>query len=228
MERIKTGIPGLDELIEGGFPPKSTILVAGTCGSGKTIFCSQFLYVGATQYGENGVYVSLEESAESIKNNASRFGFDLGKLENEGKLRFVSYEPKFRDITEIMREITSSVSEVNAKRVCVDSLAGLGLYLETLYGIRRSIADLTMMLKNLGCTSILTTEIPPGSQGLSRFNVEEFVVDGVIVLNYVKRERIFERSVVIWKLRGSNHSRKVHPFEITERGIVVFPKEEVM
>ncbi|MGQ4872254.1 MAG: ATPase domain-containing protein, partial [Candidatus Thorarchaeota archaeon] len=93
IERVKTGIPGLDELIEGGFPKGDTILVAGKAGTGKSILATQFLYRGAVDYGEPGVLVTLEEPPRLIKRNMMRFGMDLEKLEREGMLAIVDLSP---------------------------------------------------------------------------------------------------------------------------------------
>jgi len=225
VERVKTGIPGLDELINGGIPSGSTILLSGTSGAGKTIFCSQFIYNGAKSFNEPGVYLSVEEPIENIRRNMKLFGIDFEPLEKKGKIKLVTFDPLAEDLIETLR---SAISSINAKRVCVDSLVGWSLVLEKPRDIRRGLINLRMTLKSFNCTSILTTEIPAGDTGISRFKVEEFIVDGVIVLNYIKRDRVFERSVMIWKMRGTSHSKKIHPFEITEKGIVIYPEEEVI
>lgn len=224
-ERVKTGIPGLDELLKGGIPRGSTVLLSGTAGAGKTIFCSQFIYEGIKTFNEPGLYVSVEEPVENIKKNMKSFGIDFDPWEEKGMIKLVTFDPLGQDLIETIR---SNVATVKAKRVCIDSLVGWSILLEKPKTIRRRLLNLRMVLKELGCTSIVTTEIPVGKPGISRFNLEEFIVDGVIILNYTKKDKVFERSVVIWKMRGTDHSRKIHPFEITEKGIVVYPTEEVI
>lgn len=225
MERIKSGIPGLDELTGGGFLPGSTVLISGTTGAGKTLFCSQFLYEGVKRYNEPGVYLTFEESPESIIKNMKNFGFDFQELIDAKKVSFILYDVRMPDVLE---ELRSAINKIEAKRVCVDSIATWGLYIGEPSIIRRRILEFLSQIKATGCTTLLTTEIPIGSGGISRFGVEEFLVDCVIVLNYLRKLKAFERSIVVWKYRGSQHSDKVHPVKITNKGIVIFPKEVVI
>jgi KaiC/GvpD/RAD55 family RecA-like ATPase len=125
-------------------------------------------------------------------------------------------------------ELYSAINKINAKRVVIDSLATYGLYIGEVGVVRRRLLELITQLKTTGCTTLLITEIPPGSSGISRFGVEEFLADCVIVLNYLRRHGVFERSIMIWKYRGSEHSSKVHPLRITDKGIIIFPKEEII
>ncbi|MFW9944179.1 MAG: ATPase domain-containing protein, partial [Candidatus Sifarchaeia archaeon] len=100
IERVNTGIPGLDDLIEGGFPRGDIILVAGRAGTGKSILVNQFLYKGVTEYGEPGVLVTLEEPPHLIRRNMMRFGMDLAALEKEGKLSIVDLSPS-KEVTPV-------------------------------------------------------------------------------------------------------------------------------
>ncbi|MDI6806398.1 MAG: ATPase domain-containing protein [Candidatus Aenigmarchaeota archaeon] len=225
MKRVKSGIPGLDELIEGGFLPTSTVLISGTAGAGKTLFCSQFIYNGAKKYNEPGVYLTFEETPESIITNMKRFGCDFQKLIDEKKVSFLLYDIRMPDVFD---EVYSAINKVKAKRVCIDSIATWGLYVGELGLIRRRILEFLSRIRATECTTLLTTEIPSGSSGISRFGVEEFLSDCVIILNYLRKRGAFERSVIVWKYRGSEHSYKVHPFKITNKGIAIFPKEEVI
>lgn len=223
MERIATGIPGLDELIEGGFPKGSVILLSGTCGTGKTLTSIQFLWHGI-QNGENGVYISFEEPVEQVKESVKEFGWDLEKAEKEGKLIMMRYDPfHVEDIIDI---ILSSVRKVNAKRLVIDSISALGMYIRDPTEVRRSIYTLVSNIYKLGCTTVLTSEILPDQLELSRFGVEEFLADGVIVYYYTRVNTYFARAITIWKMRYTNHSQRIHPYKITEKGIVVFPHEE--
>ena len=223
MVKVPIGISGIDELIDGGLNPGSLILLTGTTGTGKTIFSLQYLYNGAKN-GEAGVYVSFEEPIENIKENAKKLGFDFSKFEKEGKVLFVRFDPFHAE--DIYDLVESNVKKIGAKRVIIDSISALGLYVRDSSEIRRTIFNISLLLRKLDCTSIIISEILPLQNSLSRFGVEEFVSDGIIVLYYLRSESQFARSLTIWKMRGSKHSQKLHPYSITDRGVIVYPKEE--
>ena len=221
MERTKTGVPGLDDLIGGGIPEKDLILLSGVCGAGKTIFGLQFLCSHADK--EPGIYVSFEEELPQLKSTAAMFKYDVEKLEKAGKLRFLKYDPfKIEDIIEV---VENNIRNMKAKRVVIDSISSLGIYVKDKADLRRMILQLSNMLRKNNCTSILISEILTGRESLSRFQVEEFVSDGVILLHNILAVGEYRRGVSIWKMRGTEHSRKVHPYKITNRGIVVYPSD---
>lgn len=222
-ERISSGIPGLDDLIKGGFPKHSLTLLTGTAGTGKTIAATQFIYEGAFKFNEPGVYISFEEPIENIKENAKAFGWDIEKLEKEKKIIFLRYDPfHIEDVYEL---IESSIRRINAQRVVIDSISALGLYIRDAPELRRMIFNIGILLRKLGCTTILTSEILPTQRELSRFGVEEFIADGVIVFYYLKTDSKFSRSLTVWKMRGTEHSQTICPYKITSKGITVFSKE---
>jgi KaiC/GvpD/RAD55 family RecA-like ATPase len=226
QERTKTGVPGLDEITGGGLIAKNLVLLTGTAGTGKTTISTQFLYEGAKKYGENGVYVTFEEPIESIKSSSSNHGMDFTKLEEEGKIIFVKYDPfHIEDIYEL---IETNIKKIDAKRVVIDSISALGLYVKETSEIRRMIFNISFLLRRLNCSSILISEIPPNQSSLSRFGVEEFVTDNVIVLYYSRTGSQFARAITVWKMRGSAHSSKLHPYKITEKGVVIYPKEDAI
>lgn len=225
-EKLKTGIPGLDEIIDGGIPPKSLVLLTGTAGTGKTILSSQFVYNGLKDFNHSAVYVSFEEPLESIKDNCLSFGWDFSEYEKKEKVVFVRYDPfHVEDIYEL---IETNVKKLNAQRVVIDSISALGLYVRDAPEIRRMIFNISFLLRKLNCTTILISEILPNQEALSRFGVEEFVTDGVLVLNYNRVGSQYARSITIWKMRNSMHSNKIHPYRITDKGIIVYPKEEAI
>jgi len=222
-KRIKIGITGIDEIIGGGLIPNSLYLLTGTTGTGKTIACSQFIFNGAIN-NEPGLYITFEEPTENIKTNLLKLGMDFDKLEKENKILFVRYDPsRVEDITEL---IESNIRKINAKRVVIDSISSMGLYIKDESELRRLILNISNLLRKLGCTTIMVSEIPPSQNTLSRYGVEEFVSDGIIILYYLRTESQYSRSITVWKMRGSKHSNKLHPYEITDKGIVVYPKEE--
>jgi KaiC/GvpD/RAD55 family RecA-like ATPase len=224
VERVKTGISGLDEIIMGGIPRYHQALITGTAGTGKTTFCSQFMYNGVKRFNESGVYLSFEEPAESIAENAKAFGWDFKALEKSGKFSFIRYDPyHIEDVFDILE---STIRQVKATRVVVDSVSALGLHIKDEAELRRMIFNLSIILRKLKCTSLLVSEIVHGKPGLSRYGVEEFVADAVVVLYYERLQSTFSRAVQIWKVRGSSHSQKLHPYKIDTNGVTVYPKEE--
>ncbi|MEM5790859.1 MAG: ATPase domain-containing protein [Candidatus Aenigmatarchaeota archaeon] len=221
--RIETGIPGLDKLIQGGFIEGSTILLCGGTGTGKTIFSCQFIWHGLEK-GENGVYLTLEEDKENIIKCAQDFGWDFKKYINQKKLIVESIFPS--SLEEIKDTIRELIRRVDAKRFVLDSLsvATMGWKeSESMPIIRRGVFELARTLKDLHVTSILISEIPEGKiNKLSRLGVEEFVVDGIIRLHYL--ELVIgnvPRSLIIRKMRRTKHETDIFPFEITEKGIIV-------
>ncbi len=227
MNRIKSGIPGLDELIEGGFPEASSILVSGPAGTGKSICCMEFLYNGAKDYGDAGVYITMEEGPHNIWWNVQRFKWDLVSLERENKLKIYKFEPtqELLDNPEAQVErIIAKAKSTNAKRLVVDSVTAFAFWLKDIRQIRYAIYTLIDELRKLDCTTLLTCETPGGKNAISRFGVEEFLTDGVMQLFFSPPNRAF----FVRKMRGTNHSKKIHPLTINDDGLSIDPKEEIL
>ncbi|WP_319506414.1 ATPase domain-containing protein [uncultured Methanolobus sp.] len=238
--RVKTGIPGFDELCGGGLIRDRTYLISGTSGAGKTNFSIQFIYNGITKYGENGIIVATEERPEQIRENVLKLGWDLQALEDENKLviidacstkigipsqeKYVDVRPF--DIRSMMDQIIATQEEINAKRALIDSTTSISFYLQDPAKIRIELLKLSTTLEVIGLTSMLTCELIDESKP-SRFGVENFVTDGTIVLYYKRHENVRMRSMEIYKMRGSDHSKKIHPYDITPEGFVIHPHEEV-
>jgi KaiC/GvpD/RAD55 family RecA-like ATPase len=226
MLRTKTGIPGMDELVEGGFPESASILVSGGAGSGKSIFCLQYLYAGAKLYGEPGLYVTLEESTQNIWWITQRFKWDLLPLEREGKIKLFKFEPSpdfAEHVEDNLATIVSKVREMGAKRLVVDSITALSFWLEP-QQMRSAVYRLIEGLRKAGCTTLLTCETLGSKSSVSRFGFEDFLADGVVQLFFMPPNR----SLFIRKMRATNQSKGIHPFEITEQGVIVNAKEQVM
>ncbi len=223
-ERVKSGIPGLDKIIGGGIPSGQVMLLTGTAGTGKTTLCSQFIYSGIKNHKENGVYLSLEDPVNLIKQHSKAHGWDLEPYEKAGRFAFIKYDPYH--IEDILEMLESSIREVKARRVVVDSVSALGLHIKDSAELRRMIFGLSLVLRRLGCTSILCSEMVHGKPGISRYGVEEFVADSVVVLYYKRVQSTFNRAIQVWKVAGSSHSDKLHPYIISKKGIAVSPDEE--
>ncbi len=224
MERVKTGIPGLDEITHGGIPAGETVLVSGTAGTGKTILASQYVYMGAKKYKEPSVYLSLEETPDSIRQNALNFGWDFGPLEKKESISFVKYDPYHVD--DVINNLEGKIREISARRVVIDTISALGLYMREESDYRRMLFNLSQILEKVKCTTLILSETVPGSQNISRHGVAEFVADGIIVLYYSRVKSSFSRAIQIWKMRGTGHSEKLHPYKITDKGFELDPKGE--
>lgn len=224
-KRVKTGVEGFDELIEGGIPAKSVVLLTGTCGTGKSIFAMNYIIEGALN-GENGVYISLQESMEETINQMKYFNWPIDKLVEEGKMLIV--QPELYNFDALLTTIEDAIDKIDAKRLVIDSISIIGMYFEDPFKIRKSLLELAQMLKKLGCTTLAVSEVGEDKSELSPFGVEEFVVDGVIVMYFLKKGSIFVRAIATRKMRSTHHSIKIHPIEIRRAGgIIVYPSEEV-
>ncbi|MEM4748131.1 MAG: ATPase domain-containing protein [Archaeoglobaceae archaeon] len=243
LERVPTGIPGFDELCEGGLLRNRSYLVSGPSGSGKTVFAMQFLVNGIEMFDEPGIFVATEERPQHLREHFISFGWDLEKYEDENMLaildatstkigipsdeKYVDVRPL--DIRSLLDRIITIQDEIEAKRAAIDSTTSIGFIIGDPSKFRIELLKISTTMEILGLTSILTCEvIENGPDKISRFGVENFVVEGTIVLYYNRVENTRVRSLEIFKMRGTNHSKKIHPFEITNKGIVVYSKEELL
>lgn len=211
--RVSTGLPKLDLMLGGGYTPGSCTLISGEAGSGKTIFGAQFLQEGIKKQ-ESVLYITLEETPKEIINDVATFGWDFSNL-------LVSIEmvdpSNVQEIEEIIRK---KIVENNAKRVVIDSLTLIGSFLPDLASIRRKFFKIKKTLKDLKVTSLLISEVEEGGTGISRFGVEEFIVDGVIILRVgVDVVGGSPRSILVRKMKRTSHDLDFHPIEIGKTGI---------
>lgn len=218
MKRISSGIKGLDDLIGGGIPEKDLVLLSGVSGAGKTVFGLQFLMSAAKT--EPGIFVSFEQDISQLRIISEHFGWPVEKLEKENKFRLLRYDP-FR-LEDILEVIENNIREINAKRIVIDSISSLGIYINDAGELRRMILLISNLMRKNSCTSLLISEVT--GDGLSRFGVEEYLTDGVINLSNKFVDGEYRRALTVWKMRLTNHSRKVHSYEITDSGISVSSK----
>lgn len=234
VEKVATDIIGFDEIAHGGIPKGRTTLLAGTSGSGKTIFAMQFL-IGGLKKGEPGVFVTFEETPEDIIRNMKSFGWDLQKWIDEGKFMFVDASPSEDETIEVgefdlgafLARILHAIKKVKAKRVTLDSISALFPRYNDQAIIRRELYRITAQLKEIGVTAILTAErVTEEEDQIARFGVEEFVSDNVVLLhNYldpIRGDR--KRSIEILKFRGTSHETQDTPILVLADGMNVFPR----
>jgi len=225
IERVKTGIVGFDELVNGGFPKGNVILVSGATGCGKSTFGGQFVYNGANMFDEAGVYVTLEEDIDKIIKNFSLYGWNLKKEIEKGRLLFI--QPELYKYDVLLSTIEDAVDKIGATRLVIDSLSLVGMYFKDPFQIRKSLLEFNRTIKRLGCTTLATSEVKEGTGELSTFGVEEFVVDGIVLLYLIKKENLFVRAITVRKMRGTAHSTRIHPLMMGANGLEVYPTEEL-
>ncbi len=237
LERVKTGIPGLDKIIEGGFPKNSLIIVSGSPGSGKSIFCLQYIYYGAKN-NEPGLYITLEEDPKDLKEAGKKMGMDFDKLKNCKIIK----PSEIRDYPDLQKIIEEEIKKLKAKRLVIDSLSSLEALCSTFESvgkgislirlregykvapekraiIRRFLYNFIHHIKSLEVTAILTSEVHNARYSPS--GIAEYVVDGIIKLEYEAVGNIVQRSIFIPKMRKTNIKAGRLGMEIGKGGIKI-------
>ena len=229
LPKSPTGIAGLDEITGGGLPKGRPTLVAGAAGSGKTLFAMEFLVRGATQYDEPGVFLAFEENAEELAQNVASLGFDLHDLARKKKL-IVDYirverseieEAGEYDLEGLFIRLGYAIDSIGAKRVALDTIEVLFGALPNQGILRAELHRLFRWLKDKGVSAVVTGERGEGT--ITRFGLEEYVADCVIVLDHRVNEQVSTRRLRIVKYRGSLHGTNEYPFLIGKTGISVLP-----
>jgi circadian clock protein KaiC len=229
LEKSPTGIRGLDEITEGGLPQGRPTLVCGGAGSGKTLLSMQFLAQGAMQFGEPGVFVAFEETADELSKNFASLGIDLKKLTQMNKI-LIDYiyidsseieETGEYDLEGLFIRLGTAIDSIGAKRVVLDTIEVLFSGFKNEAILRSELRRLFRYLKSKGVTAIVTGE--RGDASLTRFGLEEYVADCVILLDARMEEQIATRRLRIIKYRGSKHGTNEYPFLIEDDGISVLP-----
>ena len=218
VERISTGIEGLDKLIDGGLVQGSATLISGGAGTGKTIFCLQYVWDGL-QKGDNCMYITLEERPEDIIGDAAGFGWDLKKYVDSGKLTIV-YKDPFK-VTDLTTPLIQELKEKNINRVVVDSTSTMGLYFKDSFEVRKQLFKLLTAIKGNHTTALVTAEIVENGNKISRFGVEEFATDGVVVLRSVLMGTESSRTLEVRKMRRTAVVGGTHTFDFKKNGVVV-------
>lgn len=231
VQKIHTLIEGFDDISHGGLPIGRATLVSGTSGTGKTLFAMQFLYNGIMHFNEPGIFITFEESPSDVVANARSFGWDLQRLIDEGYLFILDASPDPEgqevvgnfDLSALIERIHYAIRKYKATRVSIDSITAIFQQYEAASVVRREIFRLVARLKQIGVTTVLTTERLDEYGPVARFGVEEFVSDNVAIVRNVLEGERRRRTIEILKLRGTTHMKGEYPFTITNQGINIFP-----
>ncbi len=228
MQRVRTGIKGLDEMLHGGFLPQTANLVEGAPGTGKTTLGMQFIYSGITLYNEPGIILTFEEFPQQYYHDAEAFGWDFKALEREKRLKVIMTSPEVSklDLEQVGGMIETLANEMGARRILVDSLSHLERLTDDPVELRIIQYSFINALKREGLTAILTKESPALLGAAESEESIAFVVDSYILLRYVEIESAIHKALLVLKLRGSDHAKDIRQFEITPHGIEVQAKFE--
>jgi len=239
---VETGVQGLDDLLNGGFPEGRVILVIGGPGCGKTILATQFLYNGINNYDENGIFVSLDEGKDHFYSEMQNFGWDFMKAEEEKKFSFIdatklsriallreklmveakSLRGKQLQVDKLVEEIQTKIEDINAKRVVLDTLATLFHRFPDPIERRVAVVDLFESLSELKITTIITTEL--GRLTLDReVSIEEYMAHGVILMQTLFSGGATSRALQVVKMRGTKINTNLVPYTIDRTGVEIFP-----
>lgn len=240
--RVSTGISQVDAIIGGGFREGKTYLLSGESGTGKTIFALQYILEGLKN-GEPGVFVSIDEKTKDIIEDAYSLGWDLKPYIQDKRLILLDVTPKFSSLYEersrgilsrntfpplissIINNLAKNIAEIGAKRLVLDPIAPIISQVEHQIDIRNYIRSLVFGIDdNLGVTTLCTSEIPTGTDKLSWYGVEEYIVSGVIILRMERASDRFNRVISIQKMRGTPTDLSLFTYNIQKpRGISVTP-----
>src|SRR5687767_2780752 len=229
LPKARTGIPGLDEITEGGLPRGRPTLICGGPGCGKTLLAAEFLIRGATEFDEPGALITFEETGEELAQNVRSLGFDLDALVDAGKIAIDYIRVERSEIAEtgeydlegLFLRLGLAIDTVGAKRIVLDTIESLFAGFENQAVLRSELRRLFRFLKDRGVTAVITGERGDGS--LTRQGLEEYVSDCVILLDHRVTEQTSTRRLRIVKYRGTTHGTNEYPFIIDDDGFSVLP-----
>lgn len=248
MNRVPTGIDGFDSLVQGGFPENSSQLICGAPGTGKSIFGLQFLYNGAVKYNDNGLYVSIEEDPQKLREQASQFGWGFADLEADGKIKFLRIPIDVAGV-DIVSLVDKESKKIGATRIVVDSLSIIGINaprfmlpilrtrmedknkisasrIEASFFSSREVDQFIYVLLSkinaLGPTVMYIADAPPKDEKyLSRDTVSEFVCDGVVQLKMLEMGNTINRTLEIKKMRNTSITAGINTLAFMDSGIEI-------
>lgn len=223
MEKIKTGIDGLDEMLNGGIPRGHAFTVMGAFGTGKTTFSLQYIWEGLQQ-GESGIFITLEEDKDAMIETGLSYGWDFRQYIEDEQLAVEKLTPADAEATiqKIKSDLPRFINNFDAERIAIDSVSLLNMLAENPQEKRDQLFALSKMIKDTGATALLTAEVKDDNPESSRDGLIEYTADGVILLRYNETDTgEVQLSIQVKKMRRINHSREIKPFVITDHGIDV-------
>ncbi len=223
IERVNTGIDGLDKMLKGGIPKGHVFTTMGSFGTGKTTFALQYLWEGL-QNDEPCIFISLEEDKDQILNTARAYGWDFEPYLNEEKIAIEKLRPEDAEATvsKLKSDLPEFIKSFEAERIALDSVSLLNMMSVKEDKKRNRLFGLCDLVKDTGATTLLTAEVKDDNPDSSREGLVEYVADGVILLRYSETEtQDVQMSVQVIKMRRIEHSREVKPYQITDTGIKV-------
>ena len=227
-ERVSSGVKGLDEMLGGGFPHGHIIVAIGDSGTGKTTLALHYILDGLLK-NEPGIYISIEEEKESIISAARAFGWDLEKYIKDNKLAILKLD--LSDIKTTARRVKSELPAIigsfGAKRIVIDSITLFSMMFDDVIERRIRLFGLNKAIKKAGITALYTAEVNAESQLHSKDGIVEYSADGVISLQQNESEKNIKLIIRVIKMRKIQHDRLYRPYEITGKGILVYPNEMV-
>ncbi|HEX2015749.1 MAG TPA: circadian clock protein KaiC [Solirubrobacteraceae bacterium] len=237
VERLQLGIPGFDQIAEGGIPRGRASLVVGTSGAGKTVFALQALAAGVRLYKQPGVLVTFDETPEDLLRNAQGFGWGLEEAVAEGQVAIIDCAPSHDeeqiqmgdfDFSALLARIMGAVERVHAQRVVMDSVSSLFPQFNDPYAVRRELGRVIRGLRQERLTTLITAERTEEYGPVARFGVEEFVADNVIILRNPLAGEQRRRTIEILKFRGVAHETGEYSYTIEAgTGIRVLPRSAI-
>ncbi|MEM2896794.1 MAG: ATPase domain-containing protein [Candidatus Bathyarchaeia archaeon] len=243
-DRIPTGIPGLDEMLDGGFPSGRVVLILGEPGTGKTILSAQFIADGILRFNESGVFISMDEAKHHFYKEMSKFGWNFYEFEKQKKFIFLHAAPvrhlpeevsigklsigrKDFSILSLIESMNTYVEVIDAKRIIVDPISALLFQYPDVNERRSAVLDLIEAIMKTGTTCLLTFELR--SSGPSRtIEIEEYLAHGAIILQTIQTGITLARAIRIEKMREVKIDTQLRPYEITDEGIVVYHNESII
>ncbi len=223
--RATLGISRIDELLGNGVPHGSSFLISGVAGTGKTLLSLEFIYRGAKEYGEIGIYFSFEETEDRLRAEACAMGWEMDELIEAGMVEIIFIAQPDIIVEKHLLMISERINKLQAKRIVIDSISLFVHKITDQQIVREKIFQLATLIQKAHGIGFFVTDIPYGSNKLSRFGVEETVVDGVILSTASENEFERERFIEIYKLRNTSHQNGRHIMEITNNGILITPRE---
>jgi circadian clock protein KaiC len=227
----------LNDFLMGGFPKGSAILLAGSSGTGKTVFSMQWLFEGAKKFGEKGVYLTLTEPVSKVISNLKGLAFYESNLVADSKIQFIDLRSEINkkhphtgisnDPLKLLNIVEDIVRKTGAQRLVIDSITAVCLLMQDKQTVRNLIFSLGTCFNALSCTTLLTSEVQPDDEGYSLYGVEEFISDGLLKLAHTPRKDTTMRTIQLLKLRGVELTSPLRHFRISCQGLELIPRVEL-